>query len=51
MPEIASPNSNTTRDGTDRGASMLCASIGTLSQFFFDIANAPRFSKLQTPYL
>src|SRR5262249_49291833 len=35
----------------DRGASMLCASIGTLSQFFVDIANAPRFSKLQTPYV
>src|SRR5262249_700386 len=35
----------------DRGASMLCPSISTLSQFFFDIENAPRFSKLQTPYL
>jgi hypothetical protein len=30
---------------------MLCASIGTLSQFFSDIPNAPRFSELQTPCL
>src|SRR5262249_57023509 len=37
--------------GGERGGSMLCGSMGTLSQFFFDIANAPRFSKLQTPYL
>src|SRR5262249_10742316 len=35
----------------DKGASMLCASIGTLSQFFFDIPSAPRFSELQTPCL
>src|SRR5262249_19689384 len=35
----------------DRGASILCASIGTLFQSFSGISDAPRFSELQMPCL